>query len=231
MASDSVFATCNDFGRNLENDGWNETQLVAAAKRGRTGAFEALCEPNAGRLFQTAYRMTGNREDAEDAVQDSMMRAFIYIKDFDGRSSFSTWLTRIVINSSLMLLRKKRNHPTSSLDGDHDPEAREFCLQVSDRAPDPEKSYLQKERESGLHTAVSALRPSIRRALVLQQLQELSLKETAEAMGISISAAKARLFHAKSTLRKSLALKRMRRRNTRPSMIYPRFPQMQQIGA
>jgi RNA polymerase sigma-70 factor (ECF subfamily) len=228
LASNSPSATRDDFRQNFETDGLNETRLVTAAKRGRNEAFEALCLPNAGRLFQTAYRMTGNHEDAEDAIQDSMMRAFVHIKDFDGRSSFSTWLTRIAINSTLMLLRKKRNAPMLSMDGAHDPQATEFCLQVPDRAPDPEKRYLQNERETTLHNAIQALRPSIRRALVLQQLQQLSLKETAEMMDISVSAAKARLFHAKSKLRKSSSLRKFRRPENRPPIIYPR---LQRIGA
>jgi len=227
LAINSGRATGNDVVRNLEREGTPETRLVTAAKRGRAEAFEALCEPNAGRLFQTAYRMTGNREDAEDAIQDSMLRAFLHIKNFDGRSSFSTWLTRIAINSTLMLLRKKRNHRESSIDGLQDPEAAEFCMQVPDHAPDPEKLCLQREQEASLRRAVRALRPSIRRALVLQQLQELSLQETAKTMGISVSAAKARLFHAKATLRKSVTLKRIRRVTNRASIIYP---QLQQAG-
>jgi RNA polymerase sigma factor (sigma-70 family) len=218
----NLSSTTNNNSR-YESNGLHETQLVTAAKRGRTTAFEALCEPNAGRLFQTAYRMTGNREDAEDAIQDSMLRAFVHIKDFDGRSSFSTWLTRIAINSTLMLLRKKRNPRALSMDGPHDPQAEELCLQVPDHAPDPEKLYMQKERETAVRRAISALRPSIRQALVLQQLQQLSLRETAEIMGISVSAAKARLFHAKAALRKSRTLRKLRRFEDRASTICSSF--------
>jgi len=86
-----------------------EQALVAAAKQGQAEAFGALCEPLARKLIQSAHRITRNREDAEDALQNAFLSAFIHIKNFDGRSSFSTWLTRIAINSALMTLRKKRS--------------------------------------------------------------------------------------------------------------------------
>src|SRR3981189_1927294 len=86
-----------------------EQALVAAAKQGQAEAFGAMCEPLARKLIESANRITRNREDAEDALQNAFLSAFIHIKNFDGRSSFSTWLTRIAINSALMTLRKKRN--------------------------------------------------------------------------------------------------------------------------
>jgi len=86
-----------------------EQALLAAAKQGQTEAFGTLCQPLAPKLIQTARRITRNREDAEDALQNAFLSAFIHIKNFDGRSSFSTWLTRIAINSALMTLRKKRS--------------------------------------------------------------------------------------------------------------------------
>jgi RNA polymerase sigma-70 factor (ECF subfamily) len=86
-----------------------EQALVAAAKQGQAEAFATLCQPLARKLIQSAHRITRNREDAEDALQDALLSAFIHMKNFDGRSSFSTWLTRIAINSALMTLRKKRS--------------------------------------------------------------------------------------------------------------------------
>jgi RNA polymerase sigma-70 factor (ECF subfamily) len=87
----------------------NEASLLAEAKNGETAAFDTLCRAHAEKLFRTVHRITRNREDAEDAVQDSLFRAFLNIKSFDGRSTFSTWLTRIGINSALMLLRKRHS--------------------------------------------------------------------------------------------------------------------------
>src|SRR5215467_8928879 len=85
-----------------------ENKLVEAAQNGHQSAFSILCERYGHQLLRTAHRITRSREDAEDAVQDALMRAFMHVKDFDGRSSFGTWITRIAINSALMILRKKR---------------------------------------------------------------------------------------------------------------------------
>src|SRR5260370_1176110 len=87
----------------------NEGGLLAGAKRGETAAFNLLYRAYAGKILRTVHRITRNHEDAEDAFHDAFLRAFLQIQTFDGRSAFSTWLTRIGINSALMLLRKKRN--------------------------------------------------------------------------------------------------------------------------
>ena len=182
----------------------NENRAVAAAKRGQTTAFDELWQSHTKRILRTTYRITRNREDAEDALQDSFLRAFLHIKDFDGRSSFSTWLTRIAINSALMILRKKRSALELSIEdpGNHD--GNPGFPDVPDRAPDPEAHCAQREREGILRGAIRALRPTIRQAIELQKLQEHSLEETAKMMGLSVAAAKTRLSRAKAALRKSL---------------------------
>lgn len=152
-------------------------------------------------------RITRNREDAEDAVQDSFLQAFVHLDNFDGRSTFSTWLTRIAINSALMILRRRRNARFVSLDGAGDPEGTETYPEVPDRAVDPERRYLEREREEVLQDAISTLRPSVRRVIELQQLEERPMREVAQVMRISVPAAKSRLFHAKAALRKSSKLR------------------------
>jgi len=103
-----------------ECEGLDEKKLVAAAKSGQSVAFDVICERLAPRIIRSLLRITKNREDAEDAMQDSFLSAFIHIGEFDGRSAFSTWLTRIAINSALMILRKKRTSHEISLDGPTD---------------------------------------------------------------------------------------------------------------
>ena len=125
-----------------------EQVLLAAAKQGQTEAFGALCEPLARKLVQSAQRITRNREDAEDALQDAFMSAFIHIKNFDGRSSFSTWLTRIAINSALMTLRKKRSSRETSI-GFGESDAKGLGWDVPDPSPNPEKACAQREKEDG----------------------------------------------------------------------------------
>ena len=95
--------------------------LVAAAKLGDHQAFLALWRRHSSRVLKTTYRITGSREDAEDAIQDAWMKAYLHLNTFDGRAQFATWLTRIAINSSLMILRRKRARPETSRDiGDGD---------------------------------------------------------------------------------------------------------------
>jgi RNA polymerase sigma factor (sigma-70 family) len=185
----------------------SEAQLSSDAKRGEPEAFEALCHTLRPRLLNIALRITRNREDAEDAVQDSMMRAFVHLNDFHGNSSFSTWLTRIVMNSALMINRKNRS--ARQISADALPPAGEpwdWHFQISDRAPNPEQSYEQHERRTILHTVIRRLRPHMRAVIEMGQFRELPIKETAKILDISVAAAKARFFHARAALRKSVAL-------------------------
>jgi RNA polymerase sigma factor (sigma-70 family) len=184
--------------------GIGEASLLAAAKSGEAAALDTLYRAHAEKLFRTVHRITRNREDAEDAVQDALLRAFLHRKDFNGRSTLSKWLTQIGINSALMILRKKRNSreilPHSvGVDG--------TLLEVPDSAPNPEIRCAEREREKFLQDAITGLRPRLRHTLEFHTLQDHSLTETAAQVGISVAAAKSRLFHAKAALRKSKELR------------------------
>jgi RNA polymerase sigma factor (sigma-70 family) len=183
-----------------------EQTLLAAAKQGQAEAFSALCQPVARKLIHTAQRITRNREDAEDALQDAFLSAFIHIKNFDGRSSFSTWLTRIAINAALMTIRKKRSLRQIPI-GPGELGASGVGWDVPDPSANPEKMCTQREKERTLRDAIRELRPAIRQAVEIQQLQEISVKEAAGMMGISVAAAKGRLFHARRALRKAVRLR------------------------
>src|SRR5216683_3205163 len=189
-----------------EVTGTKEASLLATAKSGETAALDTLYRAHAEKLFRTVQRITQSREDAQDAVQDSLLRAFLHLKSFDGRSTFSTWLTRIGINSALMILRKRRNSGELSA---HTPGVDETLWEVSDPSPDPERQYAERERERFLRDAIAGLSPRTRRALEFHTFQDHSLQETAAQIGISVSAAKARFFHAKAALRKSKVLRKI----------------------
>jgi len=178
----------------------NEASLVAAAKIGETAALDTLYQAHAPRLLRAAYQITRNREDAEDAVQNAFLSAVLHLQSFDGRSTFSTWLTRIGINSALMIIRKRRNLREISVYGSTEDGP---TWEARDSAPNPERRYAERERNEFLRTEVRRLRPRIRRALQLHTFQENSIKETALQLGISVSAAKARVFRAIAVLRKS----------------------------
>jgi RNA polymerase sigma factor (sigma-70 family) len=188
--------------------GLSDQSLVEAAKLGHSTAFDTLSERYRQQLFRAAHRITRSPEDAEDAVQDSLLRAFVHMRDFDGRSKLGTWLTRIAINSALMILRKKRASPEIATDSNDDADGP--CYEISDHVPNPEKRCAQSEEESMLKKAIQRLRPTLRVVVQIQQLQERSMRETAEAIGISLTAAKGRLFHAKNALRRSLSPKLVR---------------------
>jgi len=187
--------------------GQSEKNLVEAAKRGQTRAFEILSERYRQQLLRAARRITRSNEDAEDAVQDSLLSAFVHLRNFDGRSSFGTWLTRIAINSALMNLRKKRGSREIATDYNAEYGADGLRYEVADWRPNPERQYVQGEKESLLKKAIRGLRPALRVVVQMQALQESSMRETAEAIGISMAAAKGRLFHAKKVLRRSMTEK------------------------
>src|SRR4029077_17731295 len=137
----------------------DEAALVRKAIAGEEGALEILFAQHSRALFQTALRLLGNPEDAEDALQEAMLSAYRNLRRFEGRSQFSTWLTRIVINAALMRRRSRRCHPAVSLDE----EAREEQLPAVERFPDdgpsPEEIYAESELGQRLRENLEGLSP------------------------------------------------------------------------
>ena len=181
-----------------------EEELVAATKSGDERAFEILVECHRKRIFTLALRYTRVREDAEDVVQQTFHKAFVYVEKFEGKSSFSTWLTRIAINEALMLLRRRRALREEFIDDSNSSDRTTSGLDLADAGPDPEISYLQRERERILSAAIAQLRPSLRVVIESQELGELTARETANRMGLSVSAVKARVFLGRRKLRNAL---------------------------
>jgi RNA polymerase sigma-70 factor (ECF subfamily) len=182
-----------------------EQMLVVAAKNGDEQAFETLFKRHRQKILRLVLRYAHVREDAEDIVQQSFQKAFVYLHKFEGKSSFSTWLTRIAINESLMLLRQGRALREVSVDDHSTAEGNAASFEVSDSSPDPEASYLWRERVQILSETLGNLRPGMRKTIELHQLAELSIEETARRMGVSVAAVKGRLFHARKKLRERLS--------------------------
>ena len=182
----------------------DEYALLLAAKTGDSAAFEILCKQSANTVFHIARRIMRNNEDAEDVVQESFQQAFIHLKRFNGDSRFSTWLSRIAINAALMKLRKKRLVRDVSLDESSGTEESSSRLSLEDQAPNPEQLYAQNERQRILAEAMKELTPGMRKAIELRELGERSTEETAQIMGISVTAVKARVFHGRKKLRERL---------------------------
>jgi RNA polymerase sigma-70 factor (ECF subfamily) len=179
---------------------WSEKQLIAAAKSGRRAPFGELCERHMKQVSCVTRRITQNREDAEDATQECFLNAFVHLKNFDGRSQFATWLTRIAINAALMKLRKNRGAREVPLDEPNPSSEPVAQREFRHHAPDPEENCSLRERKRIVKSAISGLRPGARNVVELVHLQEHSIRETAQILGISIAAVKARIFQAKIAL-------------------------------
>ena len=176
--------------------------LVGAAKLGDRPAFSELWELHSSTAFKVAYRITRNRDDAEDVVQDAWMKAYVHLNTFDGRAKFSTWLTRITINSALMILRRRNTlaeTPMEGIDGDDWQQ-----WEIPDRTKDVEQLYAQHERIEQLRDAIGRLRPALRSVVEIYQSDQRSIKEVAELACLSVAATKSRLLRARRILRKSL---------------------------
>jgi len=181
----------------------DEHLLVAAAKKGDATAFEELVSRYEDKIFRLTKNITGNREDAEDAMQDAFLKAYSHLQGFHGDSRFYTWLVRIAANESLMRLRKRRPNQFSldePVEGDADLMSRE----LEDWGPSPEQGYAQAELQDILAEVIDKLEPESRIVLVLRDLEELSTQEAAEALGISMAAVKSRLLRARLKLREKL---------------------------
>jgi len=181
-----------------------DQNLVSAAMGGDLAAFTALCRLHSPRLFRTIRQVTRNHEDAEDALQDALMRAFVHLRSFDGRAQFATWLTRIALNSALMILRKKKHYAAISIDSPQDDD-RFSSWEIADSADDPECRLLKSETAEWMRRAIADLDETPRLAMELWNVQELSTREGARQLNISKAAFKSRLMRAKTALRTELA--------------------------
>jgi RNA polymerase sigma-70 factor (ECF subfamily) len=204
MSAAQVISGHHGGSRNFTSDAaqfLSDEALVAGAKMGHGSFFDELHERHRERMFRVARRITRHREDAQDAVQESFLRAYVHLEKFDEKAKFSTWLTRIAINAALMKIRKNRVSRKVGVKDAGD------AVGLSDSVPNPEETYARSEQKAALRDAIARLRPRLQSVVELHDLRECSLHETAEALGISVAAAKARLFHARAALRRTAKLK------------------------
>ena len=175
-----------------------DQELVESVKSGHTEAFGALVEKYQDRIFRVAHSLTRNREDAEDVSQNVFFKAFRALPNFEGRSSFSTWLTRIAVNESLMQIRRQRAVMVSL---DQPARADEVPIQLRDPNPSPEQLCDQGELREFLALALGRLRPALRIVFVLRDIEGLSVEETAKVLSLTVLTIKTRLYRARRALR------------------------------
>jgi len=178
----------------------HDAALVFAAKSGDGHAFGILVKRYQRRILAVVRRFTGIREDAEDIAQESFQKAFVHLHKFEGKSCFSTWLTRIAINEALMFLRRVRGAREISIDDLNGNEETAGHMEMPDSRPSPERALLESEQNKVLWAAINKLTPRTRKAIELRDLDELSTKEAARVMGLSVDAVKGRVFHGRRKL-------------------------------
>lgn len=182
----------------------DDTRLVSAARAGDRSAFTELYERHSRKVLPRIYRIVKNREDAEDVLQDAVLSAFVHLKSFEGRSNFTSWLTRIAINSALMVLRKRRGAEIS-IEQLRDDSKNPRTWEPQGHSETPEACYARRESEELLRNAIQRLPFIFRDSLELQHAREYSSSQVAEELGVSVSAAKSRLMRARRTLRRRLS--------------------------
>jgi RNA polymerase sigma-70 factor, ECF subfamily len=183
---------------------FDEAALVARAKAGDPDAFAELVNHYERRVFRMAKQITQNDEDAEDVLQETFLKAYSHLDDFQGNSKFYTWLVRIAVNEALMKLRKRRSDKTVPLDEPIDTGEDVVAREIAVWDENPEDTYSREEISSILNEAVQSLKPAYRTVFILRDIEEMSIEETAEALNLSISAVKSRLLRARLQLREKL---------------------------
>jgi RNA polymerase sigma-70 factor, ECF subfamily len=177
--------------------------LVAAAKDGDHQAYAELCRRHSKQILRMILRITRDVADAEDTLQETLLKAYVHIGRFEGRSAFSSWLTQIAINSALMLLRKKRSQPGYVVESGS--ETDDFNLpEPTETSHNPEESYMQNVLGNELVRAIRFLSPTLRAVMQVRYREDASVAEIAKKLDISESAVKSRLLRARLKIRAHL---------------------------
>jgi len=183
--------------------GNSDMHLVAAAKDGDRQAYAELCRRHSKQVLRTVLRITRDVADAEDTLQEALLKAYIHIGGFEGRSAFSSWLTRIAINSALMLSRKKRSQPVYGFGSVSDVDDLKLP-EPMDNSRSPEESCIQSSLEAELTQAIRYLPTNLRVVMQIRCREDASIAEIAKMLGISESAVKSRLLGTRSRIRSRL---------------------------
>jgi RNA polymerase sigma-70 factor (ECF subfamily) len=181
-----------------------DDDLVQAAQSGDNEAFAELCRRHAQLAGQRILGIVRHREDAEDALQETLLRAYANIGRFRQSSKFSTWITAIGINAALSVLRKRKSRQELDIEPSS-PE--EPSWDIVDQAPDPERRVAKRQMLLLLHVQLQALPPKMREVVVSYYGQDYSLKEAADKLGLSVPAVKSRLLRGRRSLRSSFERK------------------------
>ncbi len=182
----------------------DESEVLALARKGDAQAFNDLIRRYESKIFRLAQHITQNREDAEDVLQETFLKAYEHLDQFQGNSKFYTWIVRIAVNQALMKLRKRKSDRSVSLDDGIDTGEDVVAREIAAWEENPEQRYSREELNVILDSAIQSLAPSYRTVFLLRDVDELSTEETAEALDLSVPAVKSRLLRARLQLRDKL---------------------------
>jgi RNA polymerase sigma-70 factor (ECF subfamily) len=178
-----------------------DSEIILAAQAGSREAFSELYVLYSRRLYKTIIAITGNPADAEDALQETFLRGYLSLRTFEGRAGFYSWMTRIAINSALMVLRRRRARAEELFDPQPD------AFEILDPAPNPEQMCDSGQRRIRLQRAIRKLSPHLRGPIEMQLANDSSMKEISRALDISVASVKARLHRARARISASHVLK------------------------
>lgn len=182
------------------------TLSLAALKAGNKEAFARLVDETSNRVYRVALQITGNALDAEDVLQETYLKAYRALPEFEGRSSVTTWLHRIAVNEALMAIRRRKPQALSVDEGSSEADAESDGMEIVDFCCLPEGELLSGEARRFMDKAIQQLPANLRVVFVMRDLEGLSIQETAEALGLSENNVKTRLLRARLRLRQDLSL-------------------------
>jgi RNA polymerase sigma-70 factor (ECF subfamily) len=190
--------------QNLQNQ--DPAFSLPALQAGDRAEFSRLVETYSNRIYRLALKILNNTQDAEDVLQETFLKALRSLPSFEGRSSLSTWLYRIAVNEALMVVRKRRPDILSIDKEKEDDEGVSEPVEIVDWCCLPEVDLMNTEARRFLDEAIQELSPALRAVFVLRDIEGLSVKETADALGLTEAAVKTRLLRARLKLREALTV-------------------------
>jgi RNA polymerase sigma-70 factor, ECF subfamily len=185
----------------------NDYELVNRCRKGDLDAFEALVIKHQRKMLNTAFRMVGNYEDACEIVQDAFLSAYKAIQQFEGRSSFTTWLCSIVINTSrnrLQQIKSAARHEQFSLDDPVSTESGSMRIELAADCPSALDELGKKEIQAGVQKCINTLENEFREVLILRDIQGYSYDEISDMLKVAQGTVKSRLFRAREYMKKCL---------------------------
>lgn len=185
----------------METLSLKEASLIEQSKAGDIDSFEQLIAAHQKKAFNIAYRILGNLEDANDVTQEALIKAYRGIINFNGKSSFSTWLYTIVNNACIDFIRKNRKTNVTYLDREYETEEGSYKVQVYSNEESPEELFEKKEVQKLVHESINRLSYEHRRIIVLRDIQQFSYQEIAQILNCSEGTVKSRINRARSNLK------------------------------